>query len=188
MRYVCVCANLFRSAEPATTIGLALLIVTVCLLASNIVSPPPYAVNGGMDLLQRPLSTTVYLVILVGYACWFQIRFRACLPRCGFAAAKITLLAGAPTVAAALLILSGILRVVALGPGEAPTTFHEHGLTLTWYTAQHQVPASGLLLLWVLLRLPESYFLGILGGFLGRAWGEAMGRPPEQFRLGLLEH
>ena len=179
MRYVSFCADFFRNAleEPATGIGLALLVVTVCLLASNIFAPPAYGwdphtglpvLKGGMDLLQRPLDTTFYLIILAGCGFWLQIRLHASLPRCGWAAVRITLLAGAPILVAALLILSGLLRVIVLGPGEAPTTFRQHGFALTYYTAQHHAPAAWLLLLWVVLRLPEAFFLGVIGGLLGR--------------------
>lgn len=162
--------------DPATRLGIALLVVTACLLVGNILAPPPYGLNpdtglavlnGGMDLLQEPLDTTFYLLILVGCGCWLQIRSRASLWKSGWAAAKIMFLAGIPMMAAALLIASGILHIVVLGPGEIPGTFHQHGFALTYYNVRHQVPAPWLLLLWAVLRVPESFLLGILGGLLG---------------------
>ena len=186
MPYVCAHANCFRNAfkkilsgpaEPATLIGLALLVETVSLLAINIFSPPPFFQNphtglpelaGSMALLLQPLNTAAYLVILMASTCWLQIRYRASSAQCGRAAAKITFLASSPTLVAGLFILFGVLRMVVLGPGEAPTTFREHGFAFTYYVQQHSDPARWFLLASVVLRLPAAYFLGIAGGALGR--------------------
>lgn len=186
MRYVCVSAHLARNAwkkslrgpvEPATLIGLSLLVETVSLLAINIFSPPAFGTNPNtgvpelspaMALLMQPLSTAAYFVILVGFAGWLQIRHHASAAQCGWAAAKIASLASAPTLLAALLILSRVLGVVVLGPGEAPIPFREHGFALTYYSAQPHAPAGWLLLASVALRIPGSFVLGVVGGMLGR--------------------
>ena len=133
MRNVCVNANFARNAwkkglcgpvEPATLIGLSLLVETLSLLALNIVVPPPFGtnpssglpeLNGGMALLMQPLNTAAYFVILVGSTAWLQMRFRVSAAQCGRAAAKIAFLAGAPALLAALLILSGVLGVAVVG-------------------------------------------------------------------------
>lgn len=189
MRYVSVCTDWFRDylknsmrgpADLATRIGVVLLTLMACLMVSNITAPPPYgwnantglpAMNGGMDLLQRPLSTPAYLLILVGCAGWIQIRFHATFPQCGWAAAKITFLASLPTISASLLILSGVLGVVVLAPGEAPAASHFHGFALTYYNPEHQLPGAWELLLWAAMRVPESFCLGVVGGLIGRGMG-----------------
>jgi len=173
---LCESMSLFRD-EPATRIGAALLVLNYALLAINIVAPAPYSrdphtglpvLNGGMALLQQPFDTTAFLVILVVCGCWLQIRLGATVLQCGWAAAKITLLAGAPAVLAGLLVLSGLLRVIVLGPGETPTTFREHGFAMTYYSAQAGAPAPWLQLVSVVFRVWQSFFWGVLGALLGR--------------------
>src|SRR5215475_11448634 len=103
-------------ADPATLVGLALLVETLALLAINIFVPPPFGrnpnsglpeLNGGMALLLQPLSAA-YFMILVGATCWLRVRFQVSAAQCGRAAAKIAFLASAPTLLAALLILTGV--------------------------------------------------------------------------------
>ena len=167
MRHVSVSKSPHSPVEPATLIGLSLLVETVSLLAINIFSAPP-ELNPAMTLLMQPLSTAAYLVILMGFTGWLQIRHQASSAQCGWAAAKIISLASVPTLLAELLILSRVLGVVILGPGEAPIPFREHGFALTYYSAQPHAPAGWLLLASVALRLPASFILGVVGGMLGR--------------------
>ena len=188
MRYVCAwmreigigrgweCNGLFRD-DAATRIGAGLAVLNMCLLVCNIMVPAGYGrdphnglpvLNAGMALLQQPMDTTAFLVILVACACWLQIRFRATLLECGYGVMKIAFLASAPTVAAGVLILAKVLGVIVLGPGEAPTTFLQHGFAVTYYSARTHPPAAWLQMLLVLFRVWEAFFWGVLGGLLGR--------------------
>ena len=179
MRYVSLCrlewTGLFGD-DAATRIGAGLAVLNVCLLICNILAPPSYGqdphtglpvLNGGMALLQQPFASTAYLAILVVCGCWLQIRFRASLVECGWGVMKIAFLASAPAVMAGVLILSGVLRVIVLGPGEAPTTLLQHGFAMTYYSAQPHPPAW-LQMISAVFRVWESFFWGVLGGLLGR--------------------
>lgn len=193
MRYVCNCGEDFRELgrtlqnawkpaaldllDPVVRMGAALCLLRFCLLTVNILSPAPYArdpntglpvLNGGMALWQQPLDATSYLIILVVFTCWLQIRFRSGVLQCGLAAAKITLLAGVPAAVASLLIISGVLRVIVLGPGDAPTFVQEHGFALTYYSADPHVLAAGRLLFSAVVGVPMAFFWGAVGGLLGR--------------------
>lgn len=184
MRHVCLNKSSRCPVEPATLIGLSLLVETVSLLAINIFSPPPCGanpstglpqLNPAMTLLMQPLSTAAYFVILVGFTGWLQIHRRASSVQCGWAAAKIVSLASIPTLLAALLICSHILGVVVLGPGGSALPFRERGIALTYYSADPHTRAGWLLLAWVLFRLPGAFVLGVVGGTLGR-WTNQLAR------------
>jgi hypothetical protein len=107
------------------------------------------------------------------------------------AAVKISFLAGIPVMLAGVLMLSGVLGVIVLGPGDTPTTFHEHGFSYTYYDAQVRScwirvsapatqtsaqavqsatcpPAPLGILVAPLFTLPSSWLWGIAGGLLGR--------------------
>jgi hypothetical protein len=59
---------------------------------------------------------------------------------------KNSLLITSPLCALAMLYALGILRVLVLGPGDVPATFHEHGFAYTLYD-QKRAPSSGSLCL-----------------------------------------
>jgi len=195
MRYVCACTEEMRKfgaldlLDPVVRMGAALCLLRFCLLTVNILAPAPYGrdpntglpvLNGGMAVWQQPLAATSYLVILVAFTCWLEMRFRGGVLQCGFAAAKVTLLAGVPALVAAILILSGVLRVIVLGPGEAPTLVQTHGFTLTYYSADPHVLVAGRLLFSAAVGVPMAFFWGVIGGLLGRGISEPARRSSPQ--------
>jgi hypothetical protein len=186
-----------RMAEPSTLVGLAMLLVVLNGLAWNIVAPSAYS-NESVVLLQNLLGSNLYILLLVGCGIWTHLRHLGNMDRVELAAMKISFLAGTPMMFAGLLMLLGILRVIVLGPGDSPTTFHEHGFAYTYYSAQQycwirvsepatQQLAQGIrtatcppaplgVVVAPLFMLPASWLWGALGGLLGR-W-IARGRRP----------
>lgn len=186
----------FRAAEISTLVGLGMLLVMLNGFVWNIVAPPPYGSEASM-LLQNLWGSNLYVLLLVGCGLWTHLRRRGKLDQSGLAAVKISFLAGIPVMLAGALMLSGVLGVIVLGPGDIPTTFHQHGFTYTYYDAtlrscwiRVQDPAGPLkavqsttcppaplgVLLAPLFTLPASWLWGMVGGLLGR-WIARRRRP-----------
>jgi len=185
-----------RAAEISTLVGLGMLLVMLNGFIWNIIAPSPYGSESSM-LLQDFGGLNLYILLLVGCGVWTHLRRRGKLDQSGLAAVKISFLAGIPIMLAGALMVSGVLGVIVLGPGDIPSTFHQHGFTYTYYDAtlrscwiRVQDPTAPLkavqsttcppaplgVLLAPLFTLPASYLWGMLGGLLGR-WIVRRGRP-----------
>lgn len=177
-----------RACEISTLVGLAMLLVMLNGLAWNIIAPSPYGGEASM-LLQSLWRSNLYVLLLVGCGLWTHLRHGGKLDQSGLAAVKISFLAGIPVMLAGALMLSGVLGVIVLGPGDIPTTFHQHGFAYTYYDAtlrscwiRVQDPAGPLkavqsatcppaplgVLVAPLFTLPSSWLWGMVGGLLGR--------------------
>lgn len=167
-----------RSVEPATVLGLLMMLVILGGFFWNIAAPRPYG-HASTELLQpstktlptitvRPLASESYVLFLVGCGCWINLRRGGKVFQSGVAAMRICFIAGLPIMLAGTLMLFGVLGLVVLGPRDTPTTFHEHGFTYTYYSAQPNPPAPLAVIVSPLFRLPESWIWGMLGGWLGR--------------------
>ena len=152
-----------RAPEPATILGIASMLV-VC--AGFVLTPGRYGVN--WPAVVRPTGITfptvtvtvvasdVYAVLLIACGCWTRLRGGAAA-RPGIAAMKTSLIAGLPVVAAGLLMTVGAIDVTFV-PG-----------------AQAIDPAPIVMTIAPLLRLPESWIWGSVGGSLAR-WIEGVRR------------
>ena len=167
-----------RSLDPSTVLGLGMMLAVLAGLAWNIIAPRPYG-EGWTGLLVpssktlptidvRPLNSELYLLFLLGTGCWLQLRRGGRPSRSGLAAMRICFIASIPIMVAGLLMLFGVMEVTVAGPGDTLTTFHEHGLTYTYYSRDHHSPAPLSILVAPLFRLPESWLWGTLGGSLGQ--------------------
>ncbi len=188
-----------RTAEPSTLVGFIMLLVILNGFVWNIIAPPPYS-DESTILLQNLLGSNLYILLLVGCGLWTHLRHRGKLDQSGMAAMKISFMAGIPVMLAGALMLLGILGVSVIGPGDIPTTFHQHGFTYTYYDAKvsacwlrvtdpatHQLaqglesatcpPAPLGVMVSPLFRLPASWLWGLLGGLLGRGIAGNRRRP-----------
>jgi hypothetical protein len=167
-----------RAAEPATLLGLGAMLVILTGLAWNIIAPP-LSGRGLAVLLEessktlptvivKPLTSDLCVLFLVGCGCWTNLRFHGRLSQSGVAAMRLCGIAGTPIVIAGILMLLGVLHVVVVAPGDAPTPFLQHGFTYTYYNAHHRLPSPSAVLVAPLFRLPEAWIWGLLGGRLGR--------------------
>lgn len=166
-----------RSSDLATRAGVAMLLVTVTAFAWNVALPAPYEhqANARMPVLsevaqivQQPLQSRIYVLMLVAFSAWITFRRGGSRLQAGAAAMKMSLIAGLPLTIAGALILVGALGLTPLAPGDVPTTFQQHGFTLTYYTTWNDLPAPYVLLFSPLFRLPGSFIWGLVGGEIGR--------------------
>jgi len=161
----------FRSTEPWVLIGLALMVLIAAGLADFIVAPPPYTPD-----MEHPHPTwrgsITGLAILMGCGCWTVLRHGGTLPGAGLQTMKMHLLSSVPVFVVALLTWTGVLGVIVLGPGDEPTTFAEHGFTITAYgeggvSAFIFTPLGAVLV--QLAGLVDCWIFGAIGGAIGRA-------------------
>lgn len=163
-----------RSAEPWVVMGLPLAALVVVGLTWQIVAPPPYSVQ--MEQPGGPRGTLVTFLVFTllfgGCGCWTVLRHGGTLPRAGVQAMKMGLLAGSPVLLMGLLMMTGALGVIVLGPGDGPTTFAEHGFAITFYGENGVVPfmySPAGLVLGQFIDLAPKWMIGAIGGAIGRA-------------------
>jgi hypothetical protein len=166
-----------RATDLATRAGFAMLLVTLAAVVWNVAAPAPYeqqanatvpALSESVQILQQPLNSELYVLMLVAFSAWITVRRGGTLAYAGKATMKASFMAGIPLLVLGVMILMGVLNITLLGPGDIPTTFAEHGFTLTYYTTRNDLPAPYVLLFSPLFRLPGSFFWGVVGGLLGR--------------------
>jgi hypothetical protein len=171
-----------RSTDLATRAGFAMLLVTLGAFVWNVAAPPSYAsqtnaslpgLNERVEILQQPLESELYVLMLVAFSCWIALHRGGTAAQAGKAAMKMSFIAGIPLMVAGALVLLGFLNITVLAPGDLPTTFHEHGFTLTYYTTRNDLPAPYVLLFSPLFRLPGSFLWGVVGAGLGRWIGQS---------------
>jgi hypothetical protein len=167
-----------RSLDPSTVLGLGMMVAVLAGLAWNIIAPRPYR-EGWTVLLEpsaktlptidiRPFTSELYFLFLLGSGCWLHLRDGRRPSQSGMAAMRICLIASLPIMFAGVLMLFGVLDVTVAAPGDVLTTFREHGFTYTYYSRDPHPPAPLSILVSALLRLPQSWMCGMLGGSLGR--------------------
>jgi hypothetical protein len=160
-----------HQTEPWVVMGLALMVVAVVILAGYIVAPPPYTPGTEHPHPTWP-GSFIGIVVLMGCGCWTVLRHGGTLPGAGLQTMKMGLLGSAPVFVVALLTWTGVLGVIVVGPGDAPTTFAEHGFAITAY-GEDGVPAFiytplGAVLM-QLAGLVDCWIFGAIGGAVGRA-------------------
>jgi hypothetical protein len=166
------------AAEPSTIAGLTVMLVVVHRLAWNIAAPLPYGTDWTTVLapsaktlptvIVKPLTSELYVLFLVGCACWTHLRYGGPPSRSGTAAMRMSFIAGLPVMLAGILMLAGVLDVAVLGPGDTPTKYLEHGFTYTYHDAQRHLPHPVAVVASPLFTLPVSWIWGLVGGGIGR--------------------
>jgi hypothetical protein len=157
--------------EPWVVMGLALMVLVVSILAGYVMAPPPY--TPGMEHSHGSWpGSLIGIVVLMGCGCWTVLRHGGTLPGAGLQTMKMGLLGSVPVFVVALLIWTGVLGVIVLGPGDAPTTFAEHGFTIAAYgedgvSAFIFTPLGAVLM--QLAGLVDCWLFGAIGGAIGRA-------------------
>lgn len=167
-----------RAVEAATFVGLGLMLVTSAAIAWNIIVAPPYAWSPGqslseqpmlserIELLQRPLHSEFYVLVLAGIGFWTAWRGNRSP---GWAAVRVSTIASLPLVLIGLLMLVGVLDFIELYPGQTPAPFDQRGISYTFYKGLQQIPGPApiVLVLSPLLRLPGAWMWGSIGGWIG---------------------
>ena len=162
-----------RCGEPWLVAGVSGLALHIAVLASNIAFPSPYAADsfrGGT--LARVVACL--LPFAIGY--WTVLR-DPIQGHGGRAAIKSSLLTTWPFCVVAILYGMGVLKIIVLGPGDATSTFYEHGFAYTIYDhARRPIHWQPLFLL-PFVELPFPGVLGWLGGLAARAQAGFRRRP-----------
>jgi hypothetical protein len=186
-----VCSDVVRSAlwqraraiHAPSWVGLGLMLVTTSAIAWNIVDAPAYGffwdrptIPERIELLQRPLDSELYVLVLAGIGFWTAMRRTG---SSGWAAIQVSTIASIPLLVVGVLMLFGVLDFVELHPGQMPTTFQERGIVYTFYHVRQEVPVPApiVLLLSPLLRVPGAWLWGVIGGWLGRRYADWRRRP-----------
>jgi hypothetical protein len=145
-----------RSLEPSTIVGLVAMIAVAIGFVQNIMAALPSASGVATSILRpsmmtlptlvvAPMKSNSYVLALIACGCWTNLRSPTSTP--GLAAIKVTLIAGIPVMAAAVLMLTD---------------------TVTFYSTGHTVLSPWSVLVSPLFELPSSFLWGTVGGHLGR--------------------
>jgi hypothetical protein len=167
-----------KVAEPATLCGLVAMLIIGVGVGMNVAGIPafgrllPSSVQDSWKLfptvVATPLESELFVLSLITCGCWTVLR-QGEPSRPGVAAMKVTLLAGAPIMFGGLLMLLGLLDVTTGRPGDPLTNVQEHRFTYTYYTTLYSRPSPIAILIAPLMKLPESWLWGALGGRFGRS-------------------
>jgi hypothetical protein len=168
-----------RAIDTPAWVGLGLMAVTIGAIASIIVAPPPYvrsALSERIELLQKPLRSEFYVLVLFGIGFWTTVRGSQ---RPGRAAMQASIIASIPIALTGLLMMIGLLDYTVLVPGQTPPALDERGIFYTFYKGIQQIPGPAplALLLSPLLRLPGAWLWGTIGGSLGQKYVSWRRRP-----------
>jgi hypothetical protein len=149
-----------RAAEPSTILGLA----SILLMLTGLVVPGG-SYTGAWRALLRPswrvfptvnvtfMASELYALLLVACGCWTYLRHGGKVTKSGFAAMRMSVIAGIPIMLIAVLLLSGFLDLAFLDTRGAATIR----------------PSALAILVAPLSRLPEAWIWGSIGGLLGQS-------------------
>jgi hypothetical protein len=143
-----------RTAEPSTILGLVAMLVILtgwvfmgatygrtwtALMQPSPRTFPPVAV----------MASGLFVSLLVLCGCWTHLRHGGRARRAGVAAMRMGLIAGIPIMLAGALMMAGLLELTFVGP-------------------RLPAPSAWAILIAPLVRLPEFWLWGALGGKLGK--------------------
>ena len=161
-----------RVVMPATWVGIGLMLVTIWAIVTTMLAPPPYvpsALSERIELLQKPLQSEFYVLVLFAIGFWTAVAGTQSPAR---AAMRASVIASIPLAVIGLLMLTGLLAHAELVPGQKIAMLNARGILYPFYKGIQQIPAPAplTLLLSPLLRLPGAWLWGTIGGSLGRKY------------------
>jgi hypothetical protein len=154
-----------RNGEPWVIVGIPWLVLELFTQLLNVLYPGPYQADSFHNVPVAAQLIGWLLPLGIGY--WTVLR-DPIGGHGGRAAMKSSLLITWPTCAIAMLYGLGVLRIIVLGPGDVPTTFHEHGFAYTLYDHTRRPVAWAGLFVIPILQLPFTGAIGWLGGLAAR--------------------
>ena len=160
-----------RATEPWVLLGLPLMLLMTLLITLSIVAPPPY--SPAQDFAHIPASVQfrialVWASLTMGCGLWTVVRSGGTLPHAGLQTMKMGILRGIPVIFLATLMATGALGVIVIGPGDAPTTFADHGFAITFPSAEGIAPDPVVFFLTPIVGLIDCWIFGAIGGIFGR--------------------
>jgi hypothetical protein len=145
-----------RTAAPSTVLGLPSLLVVLSgfllppfsngWITTNVLSPtfmtfPTFVVTF--------MTSQVYTVLLILCGWWTRRRYQYSPKRCGVAAMRMSLISGFPVVVAGVLLTAGAIQVQDISIGRIQ-------------------PMPFVVLMAPIVRLPEYWIYGFIGGLLAQ--------------------
>jgi len=149
-----------RGAAPSTILGAAMLLlvltnIVVSATAREWLLPPLRSTHMTYPTVEIALvKNEVYILLTILCGVWTQMRYKRGPKRSGWAAMRMSLIAGTPVVAAGVLYAAGLIDA-------------------TFMTNGHARPGALMLITAPIARVPESWIWGMLGGYLACRFGSA---------------
>ena len=148
-----------RAAEPSTILGLVAMLV---ILSGFVFMGATYGRTWTALMQPSPrtfppvavMASGLFVSLLIVCGCWTHLRHGGRARRAGVAAMRMGLIAGIPIMLAGVLMMAGLLELTFVGP-------------------RLPAPSAWAILIAPLIRLPEFWLWGAIGGKLGhqiRCW------------------
>jgi hypothetical protein len=119
----------------AYPVGVVAMAAITAISVWNIVAPQPYGTGWTAllvpsaktlpNVLVAPLGADVYLLALGAFGCWWALSRGVGPARAGLAATRVSFLAGLPILVAGVLMMTGMLGLLVVTPGDVPTTYRD---------------------------------------------------------------
>jgi hypothetical protein len=152
--------------EPWILVGVPLLALNVVQYAMLILYPAPYesdSFSGG-----HWAAAVLAILMYAGVGYWTVMR-NGPTAHAGRAAMKMSLMMNSPLCLLALLAGMGILRILVMGPGDAATSFHEHGFAMAYYDHARRAPSIFGIFLIPFIASIEPLAYGWMGGRVAKS-------------------
>lgn len=166
-----------RDTEPAILMGLtAMLVVSAGVIANIANLTAARGVFGGVlrdssmtlpTITVTAFETNLYAVALMLCGYWTHLRHGGRASASGMAAVRLGALAGVPVMLAGLLMLVGAVHLRVAGPADALLNSGSPW-TYTYFTPKPHAPSWLAVSSAPLLRLPQAWIYGWIGGQLAR--------------------
>ena len=142
------------AAEPSTILGLVAMLV---ILSGFVFMGATYGRTWTALMQPSPrtfppvavMASGLFVSLLVLCGCWTHLRHGGRARRAGVAAMRMGLIAGIPIMLAGVLVMAGLLELTFVGP-------------------RLPAPSAWAILIAPLIRLPEFWLWGAIGGKLGK--------------------
>jgi hypothetical protein len=119
------------------------------------------------SVIAAPGGAEFFCFVLVSCGLITRLRERAPLWRSGVAATQLAAVVGLPVMILGLALITGIVDLRVISPAAAkPAVVAGHGWTYTFCTAEARVPATLAVFAAPLLRLPQAFVYGLVGGWV----------------------
>ena len=148
------CRQRARTAEPSTILGLVAMLV---ILSGFVFMGATYGRTWTALMQPSPrtfppvavMASALFVSLLVVCGCWTHLRHGGRARRAGMAAMRMGFIAGIPIMLAGVLMMAGLIELTFVGP-------------------RLPAPSAWAILIAPLVRLPEFWLWGAIGGKLGQ--------------------
>ena len=153
------CVQRARAAAPSTILGVSMMLLVLAnIVYRDVLFPPLRATHMTYPTVEIALvKNEVYVLLTILCGCWTQMRYGRGPRRSGWAAMRMSLIAGTPVIATGVLQAAGLIEAAFLTNGDAR-------------------PGALMLITAPIARVPESWIWGFGGGQLACWLGRKLTR------------